>query len=63
MGGGLGSYRAPLYKRVKDEYVELIIYMHMHYVSLGMVSLIKLFVERRGPKYPQVSRRASLHMC
>ena len=28
MGGGLGSYRAPLYKRVKDEYVELIIYMH-----------------------------------
>ena len=40
MGGGLGSYRAPLYKRVKDEYVELIIYMHMYYVSLGVVSLI-----------------------
>ena len=53
MGGGLGSHRAPLHKRVKNEYVEL--FTHMHYVcNLGMGSLIsytRVIIEMRGPKY------------
>ena len=56
MGGGLGSHRAPLHKRVKNEYVELFTNINnMHYVcNLGMESLIsytRVIIEMRGPKY------------